>query len=214
MLPQPRETPAHWRTAMTNGNSIGAGNAAAICTTGCNTRDSRLDKPIAIPAGRAHTVPISVEMSTRPSVMNPAAIEAPHTRAGTWCRRCTSFTPPQARTASRIPSVRKESRPAFRSATSGTGAGLPTTVTSCRLKRRRIRRASRRSTRMSRDARNQFRNQDVMSTCSPPSSTRNFCAHTTTGRHNSWSSTTIIVVMATIASTIALPRPCSTATLM
>src|SRR5438093_5342180 len=56
MLPQPSETPAAASAPMTMGNSIGAGNDATICTTGCIRRDSRGERPIAIPAGSAHSV--------------------------------------------------------------------------------------------------------------------------------------------------------------
>src|SRR2546422_1489083 len=50
----------------------------------------------------------------------------------------------------------------------------------------------------------------------PPvvSSSRNFSTHTTSGRHNSWSTPTIITVIARIARAIADTFPWSSATLM
>ena len=55
-------------SAITTGKSIGAGNEATTCTTGCRTRDSRGERPIASPAGSAQSVPRTVAASTRPSV--------------------------------------------------------------------------------------------------------------------------------------------------
>ncbi len=46
------------------------------------------------------------------------------------------------------------------------------------------------------------------------SSCRNFCDHATRGRHRSWSTATIIVVIATMAHAIARPSPFSIATAM
>jgi len=46
------------------------------------------------------------------------------------------------------------------------------------------------------------------------SSTRKRCAHTTAGRHSSWSSDTIITVIASTAQAMARVSPRATATLM
>ena len=62
MLPQPSETPAHSKSAITSGKSIGAGNEATTCTTGCKMRESRGDRPIAKPAGTAQSVPSAVDI--------------------------------------------------------------------------------------------------------------------------------------------------------
>ena len=56
---------------------------------------------------------------------------------------------------------------------------------------------------------------DVASLPAPPSSTRNFCAQTTTGRQRSWSSTTIISAHRDAPRRPSRRcRPCATATLM
>ena len=48
----------------------------------------------------------------------------------------------------------------------------------------------------------------------PLSSTRKRCAHTTAGRHSSWSRATIITTIAITAHSIARVSPWATATLM
>src|SRR5260370_5444218 len=46
--------------------------------TGCKVRDSRDDKPIASPAGKAIKVLSAVASNTRPNVSRPARINCPH----------------------------------------------------------------------------------------------------------------------------------------
>ena len=59
MLPQPSETWSALIAAITAGKSIGAGNEAATWATGWTTRERRGERPTAMPAGRAQRVPIS-----------------------------------------------------------------------------------------------------------------------------------------------------------
>src|SRR5689334_5914483 len=64
------------------------------------------------------------------------------------------------------------------------------------------------------ECRRKSKNHDDAMGSLAPSSTRNFCDHTTTGRHKSWSSTTIISTIANTAQIIAGTSPRATATLM
>ncbi len=87
MLPQPSGMPARCSTAITSGNSMGAGNEATTWTTGCRMRDSRGDRPIASPAGSAHSVPARVAAVTRPSVSAPRREELGATSASVTSRK-------------------------------------------------------------------------------------------------------------------------------
>ncbi len=81
MLPQPSATWSVCRTTITAGKSIGAGNEAATCATGWTTRERRGERPTAIPAGSAQSVPSTVATATRPSVRRPH-LEEVHPRRG------------------------------------------------------------------------------------------------------------------------------------
>src|SRR5204862_149985 len=80
--------------AANSGMSTGAGTDAAPCAPGCSTRDSRGDRPMASPAGSAHTVPSAVEISTLSSVTPAADTVLPQVSAGTWSNSPASLQAP------------------------------------------------------------------------------------------------------------------------
>ena len=72
MDPTPNPPPSRTRPNSTTGNSAVAGTEAAICASGCATFASRGLKPMATPAGMAHSDAITSDAATRPKLA-PAA---------------------------------------------------------------------------------------------------------------------------------------------
>ena len=67
---------------------------------------------------------------------------------------------------------------------------------------------------MARERRSRSSTHEVAPSLASVSSSLNFCAHASAGRQTSWSTATIIAVIATAAATMARTSPWSIATLM
>ena len=185
--PAERDARQRRSTAITSGKSIGAGNDAATCTTGWKMRDSRGERPMARPAGSVQSVPSAVESSTRPSVQPHAPEHRPVVAAGAVAassieqppaaeergRRAARRTRHAARAAD--DDVRPDAALRWHVMRAGASDASAKTLARARCDPVDEQRAP--------EPVEEPRRRRLLAR--PPSSTRNFCAQTTTGRHRS-----------------------------
>ena len=200
---------------MTSGKSIGAGNEATIWTTGWRRRDQTGERPTRIPTG-------SVQATARAS-----AAERPEERRPERgredepvVRRHGGEEPhelPRAEERPRRPRRRRGRRGARRA------RGRPRRRSRGRGLRRRGKRrggrlrpppALRRRRRRMAERRRRSSTHECASGSPETSAVRKRCDHATSGRQRSWSTATIMTVIARTAQAIAALSPFSIATAM
>ena len=196
---QPHEngTRAARSPIVTSGYSIGAGKAAATWTGCCSRRERRGEMPIHTPAGTVHRAPTTSAPVVRRNVSPRAPASVSHSCPPSSVTRRTRCAAPQPAKSSAPPATAHPPPRARRRRIPSPSAVPPRA--GCRLTRPESRAVWRPNQSRMRERRSRSSTSERGTSVAAVSSTLNFCAHTSAGRQTTWSTATIMTIIAATA---------------